>query len=104
MGDAIRLCVLAIMLASCDFPSNCDEKLKELYPGQDMIVWVVNSEVTVYRVQDQYLTCDLGDGRLDVRTLKPRTWVEAYCSRMVHPKECLEREKAKPEEKEEPHD
>lgn len=94
-------CIISavLFLIGCDFPSDCDEKIRELYPTQDMIVWIVNSDVTVYRVGDQYLTCDISETYLDVRMLSPKTWDEAYCNRMVHPKECLAQKQTKTAEK-----
>jgi uncharacterized lipoprotein NlpE involved in copper resistance len=94
--------LVVLFLVGCDNQSDCDQRVRDLYQGQDVIVWIVNRDVSVYRIKDQYVTCDSSRNQMDIQALKPVTWEEAYCSRMVDPKGCLEREKAKPAEKESP--
>lgn len=84
--------LFVLLSISCDFPTDCDQRIKDLYPGQDSIVWIVNRGVSVYRIKDQYVTCDTSGNHMDIRLLKPVTWTEAYCSRMVNPNGCLEEE------------
>jgi hypothetical protein len=87
----------AVLVAGCgDFNSDCDQRIKDLYPGEDIKVMIVASALTVYIVQDRYITCSTKESRMVIRAVKPVSWEEAYCSRMTDPPECLRGQKGNP--------
>jgi hypothetical protein len=97
-----HILLFALLLAGCQFESDCHQHVRDLYPNQDIKVIEVSDEISVYILKDQYVTCDCGHSILVVNTVTPVPWVEAYCGHMTDPKGCLEKKRKKPAEKEEP--
>jgi len=92
--------LLLVAMLGCTSSYDCDLRIRDLYPNDTVQVLDVASGISVYKIEDLYVSCISGDGSpLSIEALALRTWVNAHCSRSSNPKICMEQQKKKDAEK-----
>lgn len=95
----MRYLLLLLLACGCTYRYDCDEKVRDLYPGRD-IQTIDGNEVQFYIIdRKQAVECDYGPAEVQVYSLPWRPWKTAWCDRFdpqwsaSYPKECIKAEK-----------
>ena len=90
LKKVITLWILALSLISCVQHSDCDQKIKSLYPCRGIKTIDTSEKIIIYWLDDNtFVECNYTNLPLEINARKPLSWENGYCNPMASPERCL---------------